>query len=110
MLAASLPERALAARRIATFDFAACLPAMSRDCRTHGLREQEPDKQARTMWHLRSINLERVLTVLWLIALGAPLGARAATPVRVLDVDLAPLIEKAARDPARFAVEIPHAV
>src|SRR5689334_3540525 len=36
-------------------------------------------------------------------------NARAADVVRTLDVDLEPLIEKASRDPARFAVEIPHA-
>lgn len=36
--------------------------------------------------------------------------AASAAPTRVLGVDLAPLIEQAATDKTRFAVEVPHAI
>jgi hypothetical protein len=37
-------------------------------------------------------------------------AAWAASPIDSLDIDLVPLIDSAARDRDRFAVEIPHAV
>jgi hypothetical protein len=38
------------------------------------------------------------------------LASHAAAPIRILPVDLAPLIDAAARHPGRFAVEVPHVV
>ena len=50
----------------------------------------------------------RALAVAWMCALSA--GANAVSPPRMLAVDLAPLIDQAARDQTRFAVEVSHAV
>ena len=57
--------------------------------------------RARKAWHL-------AVTVLLLGLLNQPI--RAAAPVDVFDVDIAPLIDSSARYPTRFAVDIARPV
>jgi hypothetical protein len=51
----------------------------------------------------------RTIAALLIAALSSSWSAHARETLRVLDINLEPLIEQAAREPARFAVEIPHA-